>query len=125
MLDITDKITHKQYLDMDGEQAALLIAERFHPLQKLGCGRAKKGNGFRALNSPAPMRVRVDDRQTRSLVRFFQERDFLAVRRARGIVEIAPLIALSESADRWRVIGRFDEWRQLNRDVQVEIRQAG
>ena len=70
------------------------------------------------------MRLRVDDTQTGSLAQFFQERDCLAVRRAHGIVEVAPLITLSESADRRRVIDLLDEWRQSNPDVKVEILQT-
>ena len=70
------------------------------------------------------MRLRLDDTQTRSVVRFFRERDFLAVRRARGVVEVTPLITLSESTDRQRIIRLLEEWRQSNPDVQVEIAQG-
>ena len=73
------------------------------------------------MDSSAAMRLRLDDTQTGALVRFFRERDFLAVRRARGIVEIVPLIALSESADRRRVVRLLAEWQHANHDAPVEL----
>ena len=49
------------------------------------------------------MRVQVESGNTRSFIAFAQARSFLAVRRARGSVEVSPLITWSASADERRV----------------------
>ena len=37
MVDLKVKLSHEEYLQLDGDEAALLIAARFDALQALGC----------------------------------------------------------------------------------------
>lgn len=68
------------------------------------------------------MRLRTTDPvHADSLVRFFQARDYLAVKRSREIVEVVPLVALSETADRRRVIRLLAEWQRENPDAPVQL----
>ena len=67
------------------------------------------------------MRLQLDDTHTRSLVRWFRARDYSAVRRARGRVDVFPLIAWNESVDERRVRRLLEEWRLTNPHVEVEL----
>ena len=68
------------------------------------------------------MRVQVASADTRSLIEFARARSFLAVRRARGDVEISPLITWGESADERRLAAMLTEWEQVAGRVRRPVR---
>jgi hypothetical protein len=86
-------------------------------LPRLGQQPAAEKRGV--ASSAARLRV-TDPTHAHSLVRFFRSRDYLAVQRARDVVEVVPLIALSESADRRRLIRLVDEWRRDNPNAAID-----
>jgi hypothetical protein len=68
------------------------------------------------------MRVRISDGGRASeLVAFFRARDFLAVKRSRTLLEVSPLVTLSDGADRGRVVRVLDEWEAANPEAAADL----
>jgi hypothetical protein len=66
------------------------------------------------------MKLRVDDQQAaESLVRFFRRREYLAVHEPPRSVEVVPIQAVSERADRIRTLRDLEDWRTENPGAAV------
>ena len=58
---------------------------------------------------------------TSSLIRFLRARDCLAFDRGGGIVEVMPINAVSDEADRLRLGRYLDHWRADHPEAAVEV----
>jgi hypothetical protein len=57
------------------------------------------------------MRIHIDDRRLcKSIVRHFRARGYLAVERGPGTIEVVPIDAGNEKADRARTLADLEEW---------------
>ena len=67
------------------------------------------------------MRLHITDpREARGLVRFFRRREYLAVERERGILEVVPINSLSDRSDRLRTLRDLADWKAACPGVDVE-----
>jgi len=66
------------------------------------------------------MRIRLSDpRAAKDLVRFFRSRAYLAAERDPNVVEVVPINAVSQRADRARALRDLAEWSQANPGVDA------
>ncbi len=66
------------------------------------------------------MRIRLSDpRAAKDLTRFFRSRDYLAAQRGPNVVEVVPITAVSERADRARALRDLATWAEANPGVEA------
>jgi hypothetical protein len=66
------------------------------------------------------MQIQISDpRAAKDLTRFFRSREYLAVERTKGVLEVVPIQAVGQRADRRRTLRDLAEWAAANPEFEA------